>query len=348
MSPQGKLRHFLAIDLGGTNLSLGLFRTEVGRLHLLNKSSRLAREEVSLLDPCRRFLDDCRREGHVDPLDGVCVAGAGPILEGRIELTNLPWNVAAAPLEAAMGCRVLLINDFTALAHAIATLHPHEDDRLVPLPGQDGLNPRVGPEGIRLIVGAGTGLGVGFVAFGPKGYQTFPSEGGHLDLPVLDEEGLDFWKYLRSRFPAAPGSESAVSGPGIANLFHFGVDTGRIARSEIIDAILALPLQEQPSAIAAKASTDPSCGHVMDRFVDHFARVAASLSMAMLPSGGLYLAGGIAAKNIERFTTHQRFRNGFERNYRGHLDRFMAKVPIFIVRDYGLSLFGAAQAVNHL
>jgi len=136
----------------------------------------------------------------------------------------------------------------------------------------------------------------------------------------------------------------AVSGLGLALVFRFLLDTRRAPWTSVASAILALPGADQPAAISAQAATDPACGRAMAMFVDLYARVCAELCAVFLPTGGLFLAGGIASKTRGHFLDQGRFMARFERNYRAHLDLLTRATPVYLVHDYDLSLYGAALA----
>jgi glucokinase len=333
-------RVILAADVGGTNLSLALMVQEPGGFRMARRATSPTRAEVSLLEPMRRFLAEAPE---IRP-DLVCVSGAGPVRLRRIPLTNAPWDIDGAALEAGLGLPVQLFNDFTAVSHGVLLLDPADPVQLLPLPHLDGSLAAPDPAGTVLIVGAGTGLGVGYVTRRHGIAEAFPSEGGHIGLPVLDEETLDLWRFLREGLAGPPGAELAVSGPGIGNILAFLVSSGRAGSSPITAAILALPAEARPAAISAHAGDDPACARAMALFVDLYARVCAELCAVFLPTGGLFLAGGIAAKNQRHFLEGRRFMRAFEENYRVHLDAITHATPVAIVKDYAISLYGAAQA----
>lgn len=330
----------LTADVGGTNLNLALVVPEGARFRLLRKARFSTQAEMSLAGPIHQFLDS---DSSMHPRCA-CLSGAGPVLDRRIHLTNAPWDIDGAALERDLGIPVHLVNDFTALSYGVLQLDLADPQQVTVLPHGDGSLPSADSNGLSLVVGAGTGLGVGFLVRTSQGARAFPSEGGHIGLPVFDEDSLALWRHLAAGLAGPPGAEMAVSGQGLVNIFRFLLDSRRVPWTPEASAILGLPIVDQPAAISAQAAFDPTCRRAMTMFVDSFARVCAELCAAFLPTGGLFLAGGIAAKNVEHFLDDGRFMARFERNYRIHLNRLSRATPIYLVRDYDLSLYGAAHA----
>jgi glucokinase len=330
----------LVADVGGTNLNLALLAPAGPRYRLLRKARFSTQAEQSLLGPIRRFLAS---EPTLRP-ERACLSGAGPVLDRRIHLTNAPWDIDGRLLEQELGIPVHLVNDFIALSCGVLQLDLQDPHQVTPLPHGDGSLPKADSEGLALVVGAGTGLGVGFVLRTPQGARAFPSEGGHIGLPVFDEDSLALWRHLQTGLAGPPGAEMAVSGMGLGHIFRFLLDSQRVPWTSAATAILTLPNEHQPAAISAQASADPACGRAMAMFVDLYARVCAELCAVFLPTGGLFLAGGIASKNADHFLEDGRFMARFERNYRAHLDQLTRATPIYLVHDYDLSLYGAAHA----
>lgn len=345
MTTEPRTRCLLAVDVGGTNLNQALVLEEKGRFTMLCRDSVSTQDQRALLEPLQAFLQHANTQRFPTP-EAACISGAGPVQGKRIPLTNAPWDIDGEELEVALGLPVRVINDFAAVSYGVLLLDPQDPGQLLSLPHPDGHTPTPTEDGLKLVIGAGTGLGVGFITQQGGLPKVHPSEGGHIGLPLLDEESLALWSFLRERYPGPPGAEAIVSGRGIATLFQFLVDTRRIDRDACIASILALPETQRPAAISGHAATHVGCARVMARFVDLYARVAAELTAAFLPSGGLYLAGGIATKNCEAFLHGHRFMRSFEQNYRSHLDQLTRSTPVFIVRDYAISLFGAAHAAS--
>ncbi len=341
----------LAGDVGGTNTNLALIGKKGGTFSTIFERHYSTKEETSFLAPLGRFLAEARAEAPGFRPDLACVSGAGPVENGRIRLTNAPWDIDAAGITRDFGLRTFLINDFTAVSYGVLLLDPRDETQLRPLAGRGGPTPEPVPGGVKAVIGAGTGLGVGYVVRVGDRTMAFPSEGGHVSLPVYDEETRTFSRWLEDRYGFPPGSEAGVSGQGIGHLFAFLAEREGAGGSPLSagDAeILALPEAERPVRVASASRESSLCGRAMEIFVRLYARSAADAAACFLPYGGLYLAGGIASKNETWFLEDFRFMDMFLRSYRGHIRGILARVPVYIVKDYGISLYGAANAAASL
>ncbi|HSV56719.1 MAG TPA: glucokinase [Magnetospirillaceae bacterium] len=337
----------LAGDVGGTNTSLALIGKKGGTFSAILERRYSTREEPSFLAPLGRFLREAGAEAPGFRPDLACISGAGPVEGDRIRLTNAPWNLDALEISREFGLQTLLINDFTAVSYGVLLLNPRDEAQIRPLTGRGSPLPEPVPGGVRAVIGAGTGLGVGYVVRTGDRTAAFPSEGGHVSLPVYDEETRDFSRWLEDRYGFPPGSEAAVSGQGIGRIFAFLAQRRLFSGPPLSPAerdILDLPETDQPARVAAASRESALCGRAMEVFVRLYARCAADAAAFFLPYGGLYLAGGIAAKNEDWFLEDYRFMDMFLRSYRSHIQEILARVPVYIVRDYGISLYGAANA----
>jgi len=355
----------LAGDIGGTNTNLALIKRTEKRFTILFSLRFSTREETSLARPIDTLLAQAREKGIDRAPDICCISGAGPVQNRKIQLTNAPWNIDAVEVEELFGFPVILINDFGAISYAIPLLDAEDSSQIVKLPHCDGSIPPAPQEGLALVVGAGTGLGVGFLLKQKDGRcLAFPSEGGHSGLNCWDELSHAYHRWLSDRLSYPPGAELAASGTGIASIFSFlcspefdiamakpyDVPTPLQPRekSSVDAAILALPEQNRPEEIAKAIHKSFRCALTMDLFVRFYAAKVSDLASVFLPSGGIYLAGGISSKLEAFLVENHRFMSSFERNYAPHMRKFLAELPVMLVRDYSISLLGAANAAVQL
>jgi len=86
---------------------------------------------------------------------------------------------------------------------------------------------------------------------------------------------------------------------------------------------------------------DETCKETFRLFTKFYGRCAKNLVLDTLARGGLYIAGGIAVKNKEIFMKDDftsEFINGFRR------DDFLKEVPVNLILNYDVSLYGACFA----
>jgi len=255
-------------------------------------------------------FDDVLRAFDSGPVSAACFAVAGPVFDGRAEITNLGWTMEEAALARAFAIpRVSLINDFYAVALGVPLLG--EDD-LIPLQRA----PRDANAPIA-ILGAGTGLGEAILVRG----EVIPTEGGHQDFAPQDEEQTRLFLELHRRYGHVSW-ERVVSGMGLTNIHTF-------LGGEALE----------PAEIADRADAgDPRAQHAFEIFVDAYGAEAGNMALRVLARGGVFLAGGIAAKNRDRFTDG-RFLEAFLR--KGRFEDVMRTMPVDLIMNEQVGLLGA-------
>lgn len=331
----------LACDVGGTNTSIALLKTE-GRRFLIQRRFRFATRELSSLEEAlfkaMRELDESGSDARPRAL---CVSGAGPVRGNRCHLTNVPWIIDGGTIAGSLGIPVRVINDFTAVSLGIPLLDTGDDTKLGMLVPAE--TPPPAPEGtVRAVVGAGTGLGVGYVIDHHREYLALPSEGGHAPFAPYDERSRGLLGYLAQRESAPPGAESFVSGQGIRNILEFYLHTGRVEPASPLTGSLDRTTDAARAVSEAARGGDPTAAEIMEFFVENYARVATGVALHFLPLGGLYLAGGIVTKNESWFARGDHFLKSFRISYRPNIQTLLQRIPVYVVRDYEVSLYGAA------
>jgi len=198
----------LAGDVGGTKTDLAIFSSETGPHSPLAEGQVHSGDYPSLQSLVLEFLKKVNL-----PVDRACFDVAGPVIDGRVKLTNLPWTMDEVSLARDLNLKsVRLMNDLEAVAQAIPVLRPNDVTTLNT--GQPVLNGTVG------VVAPGTGLGESFLTWDGSKYVSHSSEGGHADFAPTDERQIGLLRYLLQRFDHV-GIERVCSGIGIPNIYEY-------------------------------------------------------------------------------------------------------------------------------
>jgi glucokinase len=316
----------LAGDLGGTKALLGL--AEIGGGHpRFILTHRYASADFSGCDALlARFRADAG--AMLDDTRGACLAVAGPVADDgrRADFTNLPWQADAAALERLLGVPVTLANDFAAVAAGIAVL-PAER-RLCLQAGE----PLAG--GVRLAIGAGTGLGMAVIVPRGEGFDILPSEGGHVGYAPADGLQAEFAAWLRAEHGRAT-AERAISGMGLVSLYRF------LAAREAADTPDPLDAADAGAAIGALALADAAslARRAADIFMAGYGAFAGDMALALLARGGVYLAGGVTQKLLPLLRA-----GGFLAAFNAKAEHagLARRMPVHVVTEPEIGLLGAA------
>lgn len=274
-------------------------------------------------------------------INAACLGVAGPVEQNpsgqSVKVTNLPWQLDGKKLGMELGFdKILLINDFQAVGYGIEALG-RED--LVDL--QD--RPAV-PHAPRLVVGAGTGLGIALLVARQGGCDVLPSEGGHAGFAPSDPLQVALLEYLIKRFGRA-GYEKILCGPGLVNIYEFLRSRSRVSNDALPQHLVKGG--DLPAAITtlALSGMDKTAQVAVDLFIAIYGGYAGNLALVTLPYGGVYIAGGIAPKLIERINA-----GGFIRAFinKGAMSHLLEKMPVRVVMNPKVGLAGAALAASRL
>lgn len=320
----------VAGDIGGTKTLLALAEADAGGRPLIRFERRYgSREHPEFAPLLAQFLAEAAAQGHAQAaLAHASFGVAGPVSGTRVKPTYLPWTLDAA--EIASGCRiggVTLVNDFAAAAAGVLTVGPQH---LVALQAGEP-----DPAAPKVVVGAGTGLGVAFLVWDGGDWRIVSGEGGHAGFAPGDEEQAALWRYLHGRYRRVT-AERVVSGLGLFDIYRFLVeDQGWPA-----DAPDPRHSPDPPAAVAAAAERGGAASvRAMEIFAHAYGAFAGDLALTVLAHGGVYIAGGIAAK-ILPWLRAGRFVAGF-RAKEGH-GSLAAAMPVHVVTEEKLGLHGAA------
>jgi len=331
-------RHLLVADVGGTKTLVQRVMVDEDGLHASREVRYPSADFQDLETLVEAFL---KSEDEALPIEGACLAIAAPIVDTgdgqRARVTNLPWELDSRSVESRCGiARVRLVNDFEAAAYGIDTL---TDDELAVL--QRG-KPR--PRAPRLVVGAGTGLGVAQLLWYGGEYEVVPSEGGHGDFAPADELQIALLRDLMVRYGHV-SVERLVSGSGLVAIYEF---LNRDGQAPAIGALQARTARDDPAAaVSAEARRDANgtAARAVTLFVEIYGAAVGNLALVNLPYGGIYLAGGIAAKLLDRLRDG-RFLDAMAR--KGRMTHLLADMPVAVVTETDLGLRGAARLAKKL
>ncbi len=330
----------IAGDIGGTKTLIQLTAFDVSkpspRGEVLYEERFESRSYSDLDTILREFL---ALTGPIGEVYAACLGVAGPVYhEGahqKAKLTNLPWEPDAAALSRVLGIpRVRLINDFQAVGYGIDALR---NDDLVPL---QEAKPR--DRAPRLVVGAGTGLGVGLLAWGGDFYESYPTEGGHIHFAPLDDEQDALLRFLRAEYGRV-SCERLVSGPGLENIYRF-LASRRPSRS---GADPLLSAADPAAAISACGieGRDPLAVRAVELFVSIYGQVVGDLALTSLAQGGVYIAGGIAPQILPQLQSG-RFMDAFRD--KGRMRPLVEGMPVEVIINPGVGLLGCTLAASRM
>ncbi len=317
----------LAGDIGGTHARLAYFQSLDHRLTLKAEGVFPSREHSGLDEIVTQFLNSQGTRPDV-----ACFGVAGPVRNGKVETSNLPWTVEASRLASELQLpSVLLINDLEANAWGIASL---EEKDLVALNRVKGI-----PTGNQAVISAGTGLGEAGLNWDGAGYNIFASEGGHTDFAPRNELEIDLLRYLAARFGHV-SYERIVSGPGLVNVYHFFRDTHRGEEPAWFTEELAHGDAAATISRAAISGKTALAEHALDLWISIYGAEAGNLALKLMATGGIYLGGGIAPKLVTRLAGPL-FMQAFLS--KGRMQPLLESIPVKVITNDKIALFGAAR-----
>lgn len=316
----------LAGDVGGTKVHLALYDFTNGKLDYRREERFPAKEYLGLEAIVKEFLGG-------EKASAACFGVPGPVRDGRLRLTNLPWTLDARELAHNLGIdHVFLINDLEANGYGIAELQPNQIFTL-----SDGDPSQTGN---RALIAAGTGLGEGLLTWNGRIHVPYPSEGGHADYAPRNEDEIDLLRYLKQKYNGRISWERVVSGMGMTNIYEFLRDV----RGMDVDSTLAEEIEAAEdcnSVITQKALTGESeiCVRTMDMFVSAYGAEAGNLALKVLSVGGLYIGGGIAPRILEKLKDGT-FIKAF--TDKGRLSQLLINMPVRVILESRAAVLGAA------
>ena len=313
----------VAVDIGGTHARFAIAAVAPGGAITLGEPVTLqTRDHASFQTAWQEFA---RRSGGSLP-PAAAIAIAGPVGGELIRFTNNPWTIRPAGLPADLGVgAVTLVNDFAAVAHAVARADPGDFVHLcgpdAPLPG----------EGVISVVGPGTGLGVGWLRRdGAGGYHAQATEGGHFAFAPLDAIEEAILARLRARHSRV-SVERVVAGPAIVDIYEALAGIEGRAVEQLDDRTIWERGASGADSLAAAA---------IERFCLSLGSVAGDVALVQGASA-VVIAGGLGLRIRDTLVT-----SGFASRFtaKGRFEGMMAAMPVKLITHPQPGLFGAAAA----
>ncbi len=349
----------LAGDIGGTKTILRWVETSVkpklqGKFltqTLLYEKEYPSQSYGDLVPMVEEFWAEAQAQTtKTREIQAACFAIAGPVVENTSHLTNLNWQLEGDRLAKSLEIPLVqLINDFAAVGYGIPGLGPEDLKTL-----QTGEVDRRAPIAV---LGAGTGLGQCFLI--PDADQSharvFATEGGHGDFAPRTALEFRLLEYLqRQRSLTHISVERIVSGQGILAFYQFLRDEENLAEDPAVAAVVrawetaadySADLADPGAAIAQTADSNELCDRAMNHFMEAYGAEAGNLALKLLSFGGVYIAGGIAAKNTERLASGSFLQAFWDK---GRMEPLMQRMPVHVILNRQVGLIGAALYAGSL
>jgi len=319
----------IAGDIGGTKTDLAIYSSKAGPHAPLAQAQFHSADYPSLQAIVKEFL------GRVTwRVNAGAFAVAGPVLEGRVKTTNLPWNMEETSVARELGLEsVRLLNDLEAVARSIPILD--DSDRVTLNQGQPAA------KGPIAVIAPGTGLGESFLTWDGARYVAHGSEGGHSDFAPTGERQIRLLQFLLERHDHV-GVERVCSGIGVPNIYEFLRDEERISEPREVSKAIATSRDRTKAII--DAGTDPRgasllCRATVETLSEILASEAGNLALKVLATGGVYIAGGIALHILNELES-PRFKRAFKN--KGRFEELMGRMPMHVITARA-ALLGAAS-----
>jgi len=325
----------LAGDVGGTKVDLALYDFTQGVLRMVRNKKYPAAGYTNLQQIVNLFLEDAEKEGTSrQAVVAACFGCPGPVKDGRIRLTNLPWELDARELAKGLGIEhIFLINDLEANGYGVAELGP---DQFYELEAGDK-----SVLGHRALVSPGTGLGEALLIWNPVARRHVPlaSEGGHVDWAPRNELEIEMLRYLQKKLNGRVSTERVVSGLGLKNIYEFLRDEKKMEEPAWLRERMAV---EDPNFVIGTTGEDGSCeltAKVLELFTASLGAECGNMGLKLLASGGIYIGGGIPPKILKTMKSGV-FREAFLD--KGRLSPLLHHMPVRVILEEKCALMGAA------
>ena len=318
----------LVADIGGTHTTLAIMQKTKTTPKLVYKKQWQSSQVKDISIPIKQMLKQ-----HKVTL--ACLAGAGPVLQNKITISNTGLVIDQKKVQKQTALKITLINDFEAIGHALESLNKKQYKQIT----KNNLDFTK----TIAVIGPGTGLGK---CIRLPNRVILPSEGGYADVSIYAQEELALAEFIKeeAKYTTPLDADLAASGRAIPHIYNFYYTHSQPNKKQ--KEIYGLPYEEKTKIIAELSQQDALCNKTMEMLTRFCARSARNFVLEVLATGGIVIAGGVAAKNPDWFTSKV-----FTSDFANHIiyTQMLKNIPKIVVTDYAISLTGAAnRAFKHV
>jgi glucokinase len=327
MSSQDRI---LAGDVGGTKTVMRLFEQRGEELQAAEEQIYRSRDHASLAEIVEAFLADV---GGAAP-ERVCVGVAGPVIDGRVRTTNLPWEIGEEGLAAAAGAaKAKLLNDLEAAAYGMLFL-PEQDvvvlNRGSRPPGRGNI----------AVIAAGTGLGQAILYWDGEQHHPIATEGGHGSFAPQSDREIGLLRFLREKQNGHVSWERVVSGPGLYDVYRYLREASGEPEPDWLSARCR---DDDPSAAVSEAGLqgeDAVCREAVELFASLYGAEAGNMALHCMALGGVYIGGGIAPKLLPVLQDGTFVRSFVDK---GRFSELLEGIPVLVSTNVQAPIIGCAR-----
>ncbi|WP_321419724.1 glucokinase [uncultured Desulfobacter sp.] len=318
----------LAGDSGGTKTILAVY---ADRANVPENPAHEAHFKSADYQSFEVIVQEFLDQTGVKP-QAACFGVAGPVKDGHSKITNLPWNIDAGKIEQACGIpKVSLINDLKAIA--VSVPHLNKASLFTLNPGEPDAR------GNRAVIAPGTGLGIAYLVWADTRYRAFASEGGHTAFSPRDTQEIKLLEFLTRRYGHV-SFERVCSGSQLPNIYDYFLENKIFTEPAWLKEKLDAAADKTPviveTALEHKADI---CEATLDVFVRVLGTIIGNMAVTLLPTGGVYLGGGIPPRILKRLARPDFFSRITDK---GRFCSLCANMPVHVILDPQAALHGAA------
>ncbi len=334
--------NFLACDLGGTKVLLGIFEKETN-----NNSPKLIfkkKYKSSDWDSFELILEDFLKKEckNINPPSSACFAVAGPLSNNNAKIINLSWNISGNALQRKFNFKSCeLINDFAVQIYGIPFLKKNQYSTI-----QNGSHAEGANKDLHAIVGAGTGLGIARGIISGTNIKVLASEGGHVEYSPKSKLEWELTIWLKNYLKVERIScERIISGTGLSRIAEWRLSKPDAQNHPLQKYFKEIKIsdsarKELPEKICNLSKKGDQLMIEVERiWLDAYASLLGDVALQELCFGGLWISGGTASKHFKNFKSDLFMKQFFDK---GRLKDILKTIPMRVILDEEFGLFSAA------